>query len=126
MKANEVKFTEESEVNGSQLAKHLGVSPQYIQKLKNQGVLKFIDKKIIIRDAIKSIKDNADPRRAYKKKEEIEKAKIEKEKEQILDLSDNEILNLPIKDFLKEVEKLNFNDAKTRSEQLNLITKKIE
>lgn len=125
MKANEVKFTEDSEVNGSQLAKHLGVSPQYIQKLKNQGVLKFNDKKIIIRDAIKSIKDNADPRRAYKKKEEIEKAKIEKDKEQILDLSDNEILNLPIKDFLKEVEKLNFNDAKTRSEQLNLITKKI-
>jgi hypothetical protein len=58
MKAKEVNFNDDSEVNGSQLAKHLGVSPQYIQKLKNQGVLKFIDKKIIIRDAIKSIKDN--------------------------------------------------------------------
>lgn len=125
MKANEVKFTEESEVNGSQLAKHLGVSPQYIQKLKNQGVLKFIDKKIIIKDAIKSIKDNSNPARAYKKKEEMEKAKNEKESEQIYDLSDSDILNLPIKDFLKKVEQLNFNDAKTRSEQLNLITKKI-
>lgn len=115
MKAKEVNFNDDSEVNGSQLAKHLGVSPQYIQKLKNQGVLKFIDK-IIIKDAIKSIKDNSNPARAYKKKkEEMEKAKNEKRSEQIYDLSDSDILNLPIKDFLKKVEQLNFNDAKTRS-----------
>lgn len=121
MKENNVKFLSNDKVTQSELARHMGVSPAYINKLVKQGVLIFLDKKIELGIALKSIKDNADPTRAYKKKENQNK----EEEEQIYDLSDSDILNLPIKDFLKQIEKLSFNDAKTKSEQMNLIVKKI-
>lgn len=111
-------------ITQAELSRALGVSPPYISKLVKTGVLVFKDKKIQLALAKKSIKDNADPTRAYKKKEnQISNL----ESEQLLtDEQKDDILNLNMTDFLAQIEKLTFNDAKTKSEQMSLITQKIK
>lgn len=120
-------FNDNDYVNQAELSRILEVSKPYISKLVKQGVLVLNEnKKIKLLDARKSIKDNSDPQRAYKKKENLIKD-IEKELPSVLSDEDKEnILNLDFGNFLKEIEKLSFNDTKTKSEQMGLIIQKIK
>lgn len=123
-------FNDDDYVNQAELARSLKppVSKPYISKLVKNGVIVLnSDKKIKLSDAIKSIKNNSDPSRAYKKKENINLSNMKIEKKDIDDINDGiRILNLDFNSFLKEIENLNFSDAKTKSEQMNLIVQKVK
>lgn len=123
-------FNDDDYVNQAELARSLKppVSKPYISKLVKNGVIVLnSDKKIKLSDAIKSIKNNSDPSRAYKKKENINSSNMKIEKKDIDDINDGiRILNLDFNSFLKEIENLNFSDAKTKSEQMNLIVQKVK
>lgn len=123
-------FNDDDYVNQTELARSLNppVSKPYISKLVKNGVIILnSDKKIKLSDAIKSIKNNSDPSRAYKKKVNIKSSNIQIEKKEIDDINDSvRILNLDFNSFLKEIENLNFSDAKTKSEQMNLIVQKVK
>ncbi len=120
-------FNDNDYVNQAELARSLvpTVSKPYISKLVKNGILVLNEnKKIKLGDAKKAIHDNSDPQRAYKKKENLIK---ELEKDLPLTEEDKEnILNLDFGNFLKEIEKLSFNDTKTKSEQMGLIIQKIK
>lgn len=123
-------FNDDDYVNQAELARSLNppVSKPYISKLVKNGVIVLnSDKKIKLLDAIKSIKNNSDPSRAYKKKENMKSNNIQIENKEINDINDGiRILNLDFNSFLKEIENLNFSDAKTKSEQMNLIVQKVK
>lgn len=123
-------FNDDDYVNQAELARSLTppVSKPYISKLVKNGVIILnSDKKIKLSDAIKSIKNNSDPSRAYKKKENIKSNNMQIENKEIDDINDGiRILNLDFNSFLKEIENLNFSDAKTKSEQMNLIVQKVK
>lgn len=123
-------FNDDDYVNQAELARSLipPVSKPYISKLVKNGVIVLnSDKKIKLSDAIKSIKNNSDPSRAYKKKENMKSNNMQIENKEIEDIKDGiRILNLDFNSFLKEIENLNFSDAKTKSEQMNLIVQKVK
>lgn len=123
-------FNDDDYVNQAELARSLNppVSKPYISKLVKNGVIVLnSDKKIKLSDAIKSIKNNSDPSRAYKKKENMKSNNMQIENKEINDINDGiRILNLDFNSFLKEIENLNFSDAKTKSEQMNLIVQKVK
>lgn len=123
-------FNDDDYVNQAELARSLipPVSKPYISKLVKNGVIVLnSDKKVKLSDAIKSIKNNSDPSRAYKKKENMKSNNMQIENKEINDINDGiRILNLDFNSFLKEIENLNFSDAKTKSEQMNLIVQKVK
>lgn len=123
-------FNDDDYVNQAELARSLNppVSKPYISKLVKNGVIVLnSDKKVKLLDAINSIKNNSDPSRAYKKKENMKSNNMQIENKEINDINDGiRILNLDFNSFLKEIENLNFSDAKTKSEQMNLIVQKVK
>lgn len=108
-------------VNKTELAKHIGVSPQYITKMSKKWGLTFINGKVDLDEAVKVINDSKDPSRPSQKKD-----KDDDQAELVITTDDIDFFSMDIQDLKKNVVSLSFNDTRTAREKANLILAKID
>lgn len=136
------EYGEKDLLNKNELANFLGVSRQYITNLSRENKLFFVDgekkNQIYLYKARQQLQNCMDINRVNKvnanpkilefvfnikeeNKEDFNTA-VKKQKQS----ESNSILLLDIKDFVNEIETLDYNQAKTKNEHINLFQSKIK